>query len=152
MVVWGRMNRVHVTLPASRPPGSMSDLRLQLNDHYPVMLRVPQINLTALLAQDNPSIDLKIQAYETSTRNFLKAVTDYKESVKAQITDRRNKQLNEKKKTAEKTKAVEDETEKCKLKEIELVAGALCIGFTLVRNMLIVLCSLTARAGRKQGG
>jgi kinetochore protein Spc25, fungi type len=86
--------------------------------------RAPQIDLATLLAQDNPSIDLKVQNYETSTRNFLKAVTDYKNRAITTISERRTTQETEKKRIAEKTRNVEFETEACKVKEIQLMAGA----------------------------
>jgi len=81
-----------------------------------------QINLAALLQQPNPTIDLGIQSYEASTRNFLKAVTNYKNRAMATIAERRKHQAQEKKKILDKTAAVETEIAQCKLKEIELVA------------------------------
>lgn len=41
------------------------------------------------------------------------------------ISERRKAQLAEKKKLTEKIKQVEEETNQCKLREIELVAGAM---------------------------
>ena len=86
-----------------------------------------QINLAALLQQPNPTIDLGIQSYEASTRNFLKAVTNYKNRAMATIAERRKHQAQEKKKILDKTAAVETEIAQCKLKEIELVARK-CLG------------------------
>lgn len=88
------------------------------------IVRLPQIDLSAVLAEPNPQIDLKIHVYESSTRNFLKAVSNYKTRAIATIADRRSSQAAEKKKSLEKTAAVEAETNQCKVKEIELVAGA----------------------------
>lgn len=87
------------------------------------MSRPPQIDLKALLAQPNPHIDLKLQAYETSTRNFIKAVSNYKNRSIATIAERRATHIAETKRYAEKVKAVEDETKACKIKEIELAEG-----------------------------
>src|SRR6266545_296773 len=88
-----------------------------------IQVRRPlQINLAALLQQSNPTIDLGIHSYENSTRNFLKAVTNYKNRAMATIAERRKRQAQEKKKILDKTIAVESETAQCKLKEIELVA------------------------------
>ncbi|CAA7268447.1 unnamed protein product [Cyclocybe aegerita] len=84
--------------------------------------RPVQVNLQALLAQPNPTIDLGVQSYETSTRNFLKAVANYKNRAITTISERRKHQASEKKKILDKTQAAEAETSQCKLKEIELVA------------------------------
>lgn len=83
----------------------------------------PQIDLGALLTQTHPHIDLKLQAFEDSRNSFLKAVASYKNRNIATISERRNTQAAEKKRIAEKTKGVETETDVCKIKEIELVAG-----------------------------
>jgi len=88
----------------------------------PPTYRTPQIDLAALLAQQNATIDIKVHAYENSTRNFLKALTSYKNSATAKISERRKHQAAEKKKALERIQAVEAETNQCKLKEIELVA------------------------------
>lgn len=87
------------------------------------VLRLPQIDLSALLSEQNPHIDLRLEAYETSTRNFLKAVAAYKNRAITVITDRRNAQIAERKRVSEKIQSVEAETDQCKLKEIKLLAG-----------------------------
>ncbi|KAF9561426.1 hypothetical protein CPC08DRAFT_664366 [Agrocybe pediades] len=84
--------------------------------------RVPQIDLAALLSQPNPAIDIRVHTYENSTRNFLKALTSYKNRAIATISERRKHQALEKKKALERIQAVEAETNQCKLREIELVA------------------------------
>jgi hypothetical protein len=84
-----------------------------------------QINLHALLQQSNPTIDLGVQSYESTTRNFLKAVTNYKNRAMAAIDERRKHQVQEKKKVLDRITVVENETAQCKLKEIELVARML---------------------------
>ncbi|KAF9007919.1 chromosome segregation protein Spc25-domain-containing protein [Cyathus striatus] len=86
------------------------------------ILRVPQIDLTAVLADSNPSIDLKLQVYENSTRNFLKALTSYKNRAINTISERRKYQHAEKKKLHDRIHSSEAEINNCKLKEIELVA------------------------------
>jgi kinetochore protein Spc25 len=88
------------------------------------VLRPPQIDLATVLAEPNPQIDLRLEVYESSTRNFLKAVGNYKNRAVTTISTRRANQAAERKKVLEKTQAVEAETIQCKLKEIELVAGA----------------------------
>ena len=65
------------------------------------VLRVPKLDLASILAQQNPEIDLRIEAYETSTRNFLKAVSHYAQNAQAEITRRKTTHLNEKKRVAE---------------------------------------------------
>ena len=86
-------------------------------------VRVPQIDLGAILKQPNPHIDLRTYSYETSTRNFIKALTTWKNRSINTISDRRKAQLAEKKKWTEKIKQVEEETNQCKLREIDLVTG-----------------------------
>ena len=86
-------------------------------------MRHPHIDLASVLAQPTPQLDLRLQAYETSTGNFLKAVTNYTNRAIAEITKHRNAQEADKKRLAERTQAVEAETNQCKLKEIELLAG-----------------------------
>ncbi|KAL0578253.1 kinetochore-associated Ndc80 complex subunit spc25 [Marasmius crinis-equi] len=82
--------------------------------------RLPQIDLNALLAQPNPHIDLKLDAYERDTKKFLKAVSTYKNNSIAQISDLRARGAAEKKKLQEKAQAIETETNNCKVLEIEL--------------------------------
>ena len=88
-------------------------------------LRLPQIDLAAVLTEPNPQIDLRLEVYESSTRNFLKAVANYKNRAAATISARRANQAGENKKVLEKTQAVGAETIQCKMNEIELVAGVL---------------------------
>ncbi|EJF58865.1 chromosome segregation protein Spc25-domain-containing protein [Dichomitus squalens] len=85
------------------------------------VLRVPKLDLPTVLAQQNPQIDLRLEAYEVSTRNFLKAVSNYTQRAVTEITNRKNAFAAEKKKIAEKTAQIETETNQCKLKEIELI-------------------------------
>ncbi|CDO70507.1 hypothetical protein BN946_scf184569.g50 [Trametes cinnabarina] len=86
------------------------------------VLRVPKVDLQAILAQPNSHIDLRLDAYETSTRNFLNAVSNYTQRAVAEITNRKNAYAAEKKRLAEKTQQIEAETNQCKVKEIELIA------------------------------
>lgn len=87
-------------------------------------LRLPQIDLASVLTEQNPHIDLRTSTYENSSRNFLKALTSYKNRAITTISDRRKHQAAEKKKYLERSQAAEVETNQAKLKEIELVAGA----------------------------
>lgn len=87
------------------------------------VLRVPKLDLASILAQQNPQIDLRIEAYDTSTRNFLKAVSRYTQNAQAEITRRKTAHTNEKHRIAEKIQQYENETNACKVKELELIAG-----------------------------
>lgn len=89
------------------------------------VLRVPKLDLAAILAQQNPHIDLRLEAYETSTRNFLKAVSHYAQNAQAEITRRKTTHISEKNRIAEKLQNYENETSACKVKELELIAGEL---------------------------
>ena len=52
------------------------------------VLRVPKLDLPSILAQQNPQIDLRLEAYENSTRNFLAAVSNYTQRAMTEITKR----------------------------------------------------------------
>lgn len=86
-------------------------------------MRHPHTDLASVLAHPTPQIDLRLQAYEISTSNFLKAVTNYTHRAMAEITKHRTAQETDKRKIAERTQAVETEMNQCKVKEIELLAG-----------------------------
>ena len=86
-------------------------------------LRVPKLDLATILEQPNPHIDLRLEAYETSTRNFLKAVSHYAQNAQAEITRRKTTHVNEKNRIAEKIQSYENETNACKVRELELIAG-----------------------------
>ncbi len=85
--------------------------------------RFPRIDLSQLLQEQHPQIDLRANVYEESTSNFLKALVDYKNNAITSISERRKYQTTEKKKYAEKSQQVETEINKSKLKEIDLVTG-----------------------------
>ncbi|KIJ60099.1 hypothetical protein HYDPIDRAFT_99272 [Hydnomerulius pinastri MD-312] len=85
-------------------------------------MRHAHIDLTSILAEPNPQIDLRLPAYEISTGNFLKAVTNYTNRAIAEITKHRNAQEADRRRLTERAQAVEAETNQCKLKEIDLLA------------------------------
>ncbi|KAG9314737.1 chromosome segregation protein Spc25-domain-containing protein [Chiua virens] len=85
-------------------------------------MRRSHVDLASILALPTPQVDLRLQAYETSTGNFVRAVTNYTNRAIAEITKHRNTQETDKRRLAERTQAVETETNQCKLKEIELLA------------------------------
>ncbi len=119
-----RRRRPARPLPFSTAPSLLCSLQvLVLLPDMANVLRVPKLDLPAVLAQQNPQIDLRLEAYEVSTRNFIKAVSNYTQRAVTEITNRKNNFNAEKKRFAEKTQQVETETNQCKLKEIELIAG-----------------------------
>ncbi|KAH6917679.1 chromosome segregation protein Spc25-domain-containing protein [Coprinopsis sp. MPI-PUGE-AT-0042] len=85
-------------------------------------VRVPQIDLAAVLKDPNPHIDLKTNSFDNSTRNFLKALTTWKNRSMSTISDRRKGQATEKKKLVDRTHQLENEINNCKVREIDLVA------------------------------
>ncbi|KAI0027530.1 hypothetical protein K488DRAFT_61271 [Vararia minispora EC-137] len=84
--------------------------------------RPPKIDLATLLAQHNPTVDLKLDAYHQKTSEFLKAVSDYSARATSEISQRRQAHDAEKKKIEENAQAIEQETSQCKLAELELLA------------------------------
>ncbi|KAK7688032.1 hypothetical protein QCA50_008402 [Cerrena zonata] len=87
----------------------------------PHVVGVSKLDLATVLAQPNPHIDLRLGAYETSSRNFLKAVSNYTQRAVTEITHRKNNYVSNKGKIAEKSKQLEQETNQCKVKELELM-------------------------------
>ncbi|PCH33150.1 hypothetical protein WOLCODRAFT_159864 [Wolfiporia cocos MD-104 SS10] len=83
--------------------------------------RAPRFDLAAALSSPNPHIDLKLEAFEASTRNFLDAVSRYTHRGIAEITSRKSSHSSDRKQYAERMQQVEIETNICKLKEIELI-------------------------------
>ncbi|KIY51120.1 hypothetical protein FISHEDRAFT_37862 [Fistulina hepatica ATCC 64428] len=84
-------------------------------------LRPTQIDLRAILKQPTPRIDLKIPAIQASTGAFLKSLLDLKAESIARITNRRSRFELEKTKIEDRQRAVELETNQCKLQEIKLL-------------------------------
>ncbi|KAK7677922.1 hypothetical protein QCA50_019112 [Cerrena zonata] len=87
----------------------------------PHVVRVSKLDLATVLSQPNPHINLRLGAYETSSRNFLKAVSNYTQRAVTEITHRKNNYVSNKGKIAEKSKQLEQETNQCKVKELELM-------------------------------
>lgn len=95
--------------------------------HPPVMasgFRVPQIDLGAILQADHPVIDLRLESYENETRSFLQNLARFKDLAITQETEERAAFVVETKRLAEKSAEIEAETNQCKVREIELLAGA----------------------------
>lgn len=103
------------------------------------VLRVPKFDLSALLSQQNPQIDLNIEYYEASTRNFLEAVANYTHKAQTEMTQRKNSHLHEKKRLLEKIQSHEQETNACKVKELELIAGAAILFYVCVVLWRLIL-------------
>lgn len=79
------------------------------------------IQLSQILAQPHPEIDLRLESYEKTTREFLDAVSNYTVQAVDEITRRRDQHALLLKKEAEKRKAMDQEIVDCKVKEIELM-------------------------------
>ncbi|KAH9836719.1 chromosome segregation protein Spc25-domain-containing protein [Rhodofomes roseus] len=84
-------------------------------------LRVPKLDLAAVLASQNPQIDLRLESYENSTQSFLRAVSNYTQRAITEITNRKNAHLSDRKKLSERIQQIEAETNQCKIREIELI-------------------------------
>jgi hypothetical protein len=67
------------------------------------IMKTPQIDLVAILAQQKPQIDLQLKPYNKSTRHFLISVTNFKNHTITIIKDRRNTHTAEMKRVTEKT-------------------------------------------------
>lgn len=83
-----------------------------------------QVDLGLVLSQQNPQIDLRLDAYEQSTRAFLNLVSNYTKQTVAAIADETKVYNAEKARLQEKIQHVQTETNHCKTKEIELIEGA----------------------------
>ncbi|EIW86282.1 hypothetical protein CONPUDRAFT_94608 [Coniophora puteana RWD-64-598 SS2] len=88
----------------------------------PTAIRPAHIDLASILADPNPQIDLRLQAFDVSTNNFVRAVTNYTNRAITEISKHRNAQASDKKRILERAQAVEADTNQCKLREIELLA------------------------------
>lgn len=113
--------------------------------------RAPKFDLSDILAQPHPQIDLRLDAFEASTRKFLKALSNYHERAIVEITKRRERHAAEKKKLNEKASAAESETTQCKVREIELVAGESCHSYSRA-TVLSILRAGTGAGGEKGRG
>lgn len=87
-------------------------------------LRAPKLDLTTVLTSQNPHIDLRLEPYEVSTRNFLRAVSNYTQRAITEISNRKTVHVSSRKKFLERLQQIEAETNQCKMKEIELIKGA----------------------------
>jgi kinetochore protein Spc25, fungi type len=83
----------------------------------------PQIDLGLVLSAQNPQIDLKLDAYEQSTRAFLNLVSNYTKTAVTAIAEDTKSYNTEKTRLQEKIQHVQAETNQCKAKEIELLEG-----------------------------
>ncbi|KAF8525088.1 chromosome segregation protein Spc25-domain-containing protein [Hysterangium stoloniferum] len=84
--------------------------------------RVHQLpSLATILASPQPTIDLRLEAFERSSQLFLKAVTAYTTRAKEEITRRRDADASRIQKDAERSKNLELEIANCKEKEVLLL-------------------------------
>lgn len=83
----------------------------------------PQIDLAAILAAQNPQVDLRLDEYERSTRSFMNLVANYTKKTTASVVEKTNAYNAEKTRLAEKIQNTKTEINQCKEAEIELVEG-----------------------------
>jgi kinetochore protein Spc25 len=101
----------------------------------------PQIDLGLVLSAQNPQIDLKLDAYEQSTRAFLNLVANYTKTTVTGIAEDTKSYNTEKTRLQEKIQHVQAETNQCKAKEIELLQGTPQPIFGLLRSQPKILQS-----------
>ncbi|TFK47908.1 hypothetical protein OE88DRAFT_1810626 [Heliocybe sulcata] len=80
-----------------------------------------RLNLAAVLSAQNPCLNVAVESYDISTRNFLQAVSTYGDRAVKEITNRKNVYISEKKRIADRTKQIDVEINDCKNREIELL-------------------------------
>jgi len=83
----------------------------------------PQIDLAAILAAQNPQIDLRLDEYERSTRSFMNLVANYTKKTTASVVEKTETYNAEKTRMTEKIQSTKAEINQCKEAEIELVQG-----------------------------
>jgi len=83
----------------------------------------PQIDLAAILAAQNPQIDLRLDEYERSTRSFMNLVANYSKKTTASVVEKAETYNAEKTRLVEKIQTTKAEINQCKEAEIELVEG-----------------------------
>ena len=84
-----------------------------------------QVDLATLLQQQNPRINLRLESYEHTTSDFMKAIVGYKNHAITIMSNRSSAASNDRKRVVDKVKAGEAEINQCKLKEIDLLASKL---------------------------
>ena len=113
--------RTHV-IRRAKPQTLVSPARsVQVQLAMARILRVPQISLSSLLAEQNPHIDLKLDPFDRSTKSFLQAVTAYRNRSIALIQQQRTHQANEKKKILDRIQEIDNHINQFKGQEAELV-------------------------------
>ena len=81
----------------------------------------PHIDLAAILAVQNPRIDLRSDEYERSTRSFMNLVANYTKKTTASVVEKTDAYNTEKGRLSEKIQTTKNEINQCKEAEIELV-------------------------------
>ena len=112
----------------------------------------PQIDLAAILAAQNPQIDLRLDEYERSTRSFMNLVANYSKKTTASVVEKAEAYNAEKARLAEKIQTTKAEINQCKEAEIELVEGGFPpSGSSLTEFLNLGFHSLETGAGRAKG-
>jgi kinetochore protein Spc25 len=83
----------------------------------------PHIDLAAVLAAQNPQIDLRLDEYERSTRSFMNLVANYTKKTTTSVVEKTNTYNTEKTRLTERIQDAKAEINQCKEAEIELVEG-----------------------------
>lgn len=83
----------------------------------------PHIDLAAVLAAQNPRIDLRLDEYERSARSFMNVVANYTKKTTASVVEKTEVYNTEKARLSEKIQTTKNEINQCKEAEIELVEG-----------------------------
>ncbi len=94
------------------------------------------IQLQTILNQPNPHIDLKLDEYERMTKAFTNAVQSYVTRAVEEINRRKDVHTQAIKKEADRRKMMEAELTESKVKEIELMKGALLSVILEVRRVV----------------
>jgi len=96
----------------------------------------PQIDLAAILAAQNPHIDLRLDEYERSTRSFMNLVANYSKKTTTSVVEKTEAYNAEKARLGEKIQTTKAEINRCKETEIELVEGGFPTGGFLFTGFL----------------
>jgi len=108
----------------------------------------PHIDLTAILAAQNPQIDLRLDEYERSTRSFMNLVANYSKKTTASVVERTDAYNTDKTRLVEKIQSTKTEINQCKEAEIELVEGGSSSSRFLAVILSVGFPSLATGAGR----
>lgn len=99
--------------------------------------RRPKLDLAALLTEQTPRIDLRLDDYERTTRAFVQRVTSFAERAAKEISARQAEFVAHQKKHAERAQKYEEQTSEAKARELELAGGASALFTPHARHVLM---------------